>query len=102
MVTATAEAELANRLADHRGLTPNAGERARNAKILGRGQVILDRAGVPNVDDLPPELLLQPPDILARPTYLAAGRLEQRACDSQEARLARAVGSSDAEQLAAA
>src|SRR5712672_878001 len=101
-ILATAKAELAKRLADPRGLHPNAGERARSAQILGRGQVILDRAGVPNVDDLPPELLLQPPDILARPAYLAAGRLEQRACDSQEARLARAVGSSDAEQLAAA
>src|SRR5258707_299148 len=101
-IFATAKAELAKRLADPRGLHRNAGKRARNAQILGRSQVILDRAGVSDVDELPPELLLQPPDILARPAYLAAGRLEQRAYDSQEARLARAVGSSDAEQLAAA
>src|SRR5258708_6757240 len=63
-ILATAEAELAKRLAEPRGLHWNAGERARNAQILGRSQVILDRAGVSDLDGRPPELLLQPPHIL--------------------------------------
>src|SRR5207302_7557145 len=101
-VFATGKAQASQRLADLRSLPRNAGERARHVQILGSGQLILDCIGVSDVDELPPEFLLKPPDIYSTPTHFAAGWFEQAACDAQEARLAGTVGSSDPEQLAAA
>src|SRR5712691_9749207 len=51
-VLATGKAEPAQRLADLRGLRPDAGERARHVQILGGAQVVLDRIGVSDVDEL--------------------------------------------------
>src|SRR2546430_4213372 len=65
-VLAAGKAEPAQRLADLRRLPGNTRERARHVQILGGGQVILDRIGVSDVDELPPEFLLKPPDVLAR------------------------------------
>src|SRR6266851_7546714 len=101
-ILATGKAEPVERLADPRGLRPDAGERARHAQILGGGQVVLDRVGVSDVDELAPEFLLQPADILARPAHFAPRRLEQPACDAQQAGLAGAVRPDDPQQLAAA
>src|SRR6266851_9263983 len=101
-IFAAGKAETGERLADPRGLRPHAGERARRVQVLGGGQVILDRIGVSHVDEPPPEFLLQPPDIFARPAHFAASRLEQPARDPQEAGLPGAVGPADAQQLAAA
>src|SRR5882762_5336046 len=98
---ATGETEPAQCLADLSGAGAHAGKRARDLKVLGRGQVFLDRIGVPDVDELAAEFLLQPADIFTAPTNFAAGRFEQAACDAQEARLAGTVGSPDPEQLAA-
>src|SRR6266704_1941965 len=101
-ILATGQAEPIERLADPRGLRPDTGERARHVQVLGGGQVILDRIGVSHVDEPPPEFLLQPPDILARPAHFTARRLEESARNAQQAGLAAAVGSADAQQLAAA
>src|SRR6266853_1773419 len=101
-VLASGKAEPAERLADLRRLHRDTGERARHVQILGGSQVILDCIGVSDVDELPPEFLLKPPDIVAAPTHFAAGRFEKATCDAQEARLAGTVGSSDPQQIAAA
>jgi len=53
---------------------------------------------VSDVDELPPEFLLQPSDIFARPANFTARRFEQAACNAQEARLAGTVDASDPEQ----
>src|SRR6266704_464555 len=101
-ILATGKAEPAERLADPRGLRPDTGERARHVQVLGGGQLILDRIGVSHVDEPPPEFLLQPPDILARPAHFTLCGLEESARNTQQAGLAAAVGSADAQQLAAA
>src|SRR5207249_4576278 len=101
-VLATGKTQASQRLADLRRLPAIARERTRHVQILGGCQVILDRIGVSDVDELLREFLLKPPDIVAAPTYFAARRLEQSARDAQKARLAGTVGSSDSEQLATA
>src|SRR5882672_3855261 len=98
---ATREAEPSQRLCDLRAPRPDTSERACDLQVLGRGQVILDRIGVPDVDELTAEFLLQPPDVFTAPAYLAAGRFEQAACNAQEAGLPGTVGSPDPEQIAA-
>src|SRR6266545_7573912 len=47
-ILATGKAEPVERLADPRGLRPDTGERARHLQILGGGQIVFDRIGVPS------------------------------------------------------
>src|SRR5437667_12579500 len=78
------------------------GERASDAYILRGGKVVLHRGRVADVDQLLRVLLAQALDFRSLPPHCAGGRRQQPAENTQEARLAAAVGPGDAQKLAAA
>src|SRR3982075_3602581 len=77
------------------------GERASDAQILRGGKVVLHRGCMADVDQLLRVLLAQAPDFRSLPPHCTGGRRQQPAENAQEARLAAAVGSGDAQKLAA-
>src|SRR5882672_11404508 len=95
------EAEPRERCDDPSPVGDKAGERAGDFQILRRREIVLQRVGVAHIEQPRPEFLLEPAHALAAPADLAAVGLEQPAGDAQQARLARAVGAADAQQLAA-
>src|SRR5438132_109741 len=78
------------------------GEGAGDAQILRGGEVVLHRGCVADVDQLLRVLIAQAPDFRSLPAHRAGGRRQQSAENTQEARLAAAVGPGDAQKLAAA
>lgn len=99
---AAADAKLVERRPQLAVGGPASGERARNGKILGCRKIILDGVGVTEINEPPPELLAQSPDILALPAHRAGGRRKQAAQDAQQACLAAAICPGNAQQLAPA
>src|SRR6267143_3698787 len=79
------------------GRNGDACEGASDAQILRSGEVVLYRGCVAGVDQLLRVLLAQAPDFRSVPVRCAGGRRQQSAENTQEARLAAAVGSGDAQ-----
>src|SRR5207248_8247153 len=80
---------------------PRSREAASDVEVLVGREIVLQRARMPDVDELARILLAQPPDGRAAPAHFALRRRQQPAQDAQQARLAAAVGPGDAQQLTA-
>src|SRR5258706_10110799 len=83
------------------GLRRKSRQPASDLEVLRRGQVVLHRRRVAQVDDLSRIFLPQNADRLALPAHLPFIRRQQTAEDAQQAGLAAAVRAGDAQALAA-
>src|ERR671936_2634459 len=77
-----------------------AGEPAGDVEVLVRREIVLERGGVPDVDEVARILFRKAADRRAAPAHYALRRREQAAEDAKQARLAAAVRAGDAQELA--